>query len=76
VTADLDHGPIVAQAAVPVRAGDAAPALAARVLKQEHVIYPRAVRWFLDGRLVLGNGVVHLKQNATGNDAQLVLAAD
>ena len=76
VTADLDHGPIVAQAAVPVRAGDAAPALAARVLKQEHIIYPRAVRWFLDGRLVLGNGVVHLKQNATGNDAQLVLAAD
>jgi len=76
VTADLDHGPIVAQAAVPVRAGDSAATLAARVLKQEHVIYPRAVRWFLDGRLFLGNGVVHLDQNATGNDAQLVLAAD
>ncbi|HEV3008661.1 MAG TPA: phosphoribosylglycinamide formyltransferase [Burkholderiales bacterium] len=72
VTADLDHGPIVAQAAVPVRAGDDAATLAARVLKQEHVIYPRAVRWFLEGRLALGNGVVHVK----GNDAQLVLAAD
>jgi len=57
---------------VPVRAGDDATTLAARVLKQEHVIYPRAVRWFLEGRLTLGNGMVHVK----GNDAQLVLAAD
>jgi phosphoribosylglycinamide formyltransferase-1 len=72
VTPELDHGPIVVQAAVPVRADDDEVALAARVLKQEHVIYPRAVRWFLDGRLALGNGVVHVK----GNDAQLVLAAD
>ena len=72
VTAELDHGPIVAQAAVPVRAGDDAATLAARVLKQEHVIYPRAVRWFLEGRLALRNDVVQLK----GNDAQLLLAAD
>ena len=72
VTADLDHGPIVLQAAVPVRAGDNPETLAARVLRQEHVIYPRAVRWFLEGKLALGNGVVHVK----GNDAQLVLAAD
>lgn len=72
VTAELDHGPIVAQAAVPVHPDDDEATLAARVLKQEHVIYPRAVRWFLEGRLALGNGVVHVK----GNDAQLVLAAD
>jgi phosphoribosylglycinamide formyltransferase-1 len=72
VTAELDHGPIVAQAAVPVRGGDDAATLAARVLKQEHVIYPRAVRWFLEGRLALGNGVVRVK----GGDAQIVLAAD
>lgn len=72
VTAELDHGPIVAQAAVPVRSGDDAGALAARVLKQEHVIYPRAVRWFLEGRLALADGVVRLR----GDDAQLVLAAD
>jgi phosphoribosylglycinamide formyltransferase 1 len=72
VTPELDHGPIVAQAAVPVRAGDDAAALAARVLKQEHIVYPRAVRWFLEGKLALGNGVVHIK----GNDAQVVLAAD
>lgn len=69
VTAELDHGPIVAQAAVPVLADDDAARLAARVLEQEHVLYPRAVRWFLDGRLELGNGVVHVK----GSDGQLVL---
>ena len=72
VTAELDHGPIVAQAAVPVRSGDDAAALAARVLKQEHVIYPRAVRWFLEGRLALADSIVRVR----GDDAQLVLAAD
>jgi phosphoribosylglycinamide formyltransferase 1 len=72
VTPELDHGPIVTQAAVPVRAGDDAAALAARVLKQEHIVYPRAVRWFLEGKLALGNGVVHVK----GNDAQGILAAE
>ena len=72
VTADLDHGPIVAQAAVAVRPGDDAAALAARVLKQEHLIYPRAVRWFLDGRLELAGGAVRVR----GGDAQFILAAD
>ena len=43
VTAELDHGPILAQAVVPVLPGDTADALAARVLAQEHVIYPRAI---------------------------------
>ena len=47
VTADLDHGPIFDQAVVPVLAGDTAEALAARVLTQEHLIYPRAVAQFL-----------------------------
>jgi phosphoribosylglycinamide formyltransferase-1 len=72
VTAELDHGPIVIQAAVPVRPDDTAETLAARVLRQEHVIYPRAVRWFLDGKLVISSGVVSVK----GNDAQLVLAPE
>jgi phosphoribosylglycinamide formyltransferase-1 len=53
VTRTLDHGPIVLQSAVPVRAGDNAAALAVRVLETEHVIYPRAVRWFVEGRLAL-----------------------
>ena len=71
VTGELDSGPIVVQAAVPVRPEDRAEQLAARVLAQEHVIYPRAVRWFLEDRLVIGKGGVRVK----GNDAQLVMAA-
>lgn len=72
VTAELDHGPIVIQAAVPVRSGDTPAALAARVLRLEHVIYPKAVRWALEGRLVIRKGVV----SVDGDDAQLLLAAD
>jgi phosphoribosylglycinamide formyltransferase 1 len=56
VIPELDSGAIVAQAAVPVRAGDDAQALATRVLAAEHVLYPRAVRWFVDGRLRLDGG--------------------
>lgn len=69
VTEALDAGPIVIQAAVPVLPHDSATALAARVLEQEHRIYPRAARWFLDGRLVIANGSVRVK----GDDAQLLL---
>jgi phosphoribosylglycinamide formyltransferase 1 len=47
VTAELDHGPILAQAAVPILPGDTADALAKRVLSQEHVIYPKAIKAFL-----------------------------
>jgi phosphoribosylglycinamide formyltransferase-1 len=72
VTPELDRGPIVIQAALPVRAAERAHELAARVLRQEHVIYPRAARWFLEDRLVIQHGVVRVK----GNDAQLVVAAD
>jgi phosphoribosylglycinamide formyltransferase-1 len=59
-TPELDHGPIVIQAAVPVLPGDDAGHLADRVLAQEHVIYPRAIRWFLAGRLAISGGVVQL----------------
>jgi phosphoribosylglycinamide formyltransferase 1 len=61
VTAELDHGPIVIQAAVPVLAHDDEAKLAARVLAQEHRIYPQAARWFLDGKLVIESGVVRVK---------------
>jgi phosphoribosylglycinamide formyltransferase 1 len=61
VTAELDHGPIVIQAAVPVLPHDDEAQLAARVLVQEHRIYPQAVRWFLDGKLVIESGVVRVK---------------
>ena len=54
VTPSLDSGPIVIQAAVPVLESDDEDSLAARVLAQEHRIYPQAVRWFLEGRLAAG----------------------
>ncbi|MGL4407751.1 MAG: phosphoribosylglycinamide formyltransferase [Zoogloea sp.] len=53
VTAELDCGPIVVQAVVPVQEGDDESALAARVLVQEHRIYPQAVRWFVEDRLTI-----------------------
>lgn len=65
VTADLDHGPIVMQSVVPVRAGDDAISLAARVLATEHVIYPQSVRWFVQGQLAVENGVVRQTQGAS-----------
>ncbi|HET9641924.1 MAG TPA: phosphoribosylglycinamide formyltransferase [Burkholderiaceae bacterium] len=58
VTPELDHGPIVIQAAVPVLPGDTEEALAARVLAREHVAYPRAVRWFVHDELRIGQGIV------------------
>lgn len=51
VTAQLDHGPIVIQAAVPVLENDTESALAARVLAHEHRVYAQAVRWFCEDRV-------------------------
>jgi phosphoribosylglycinamide formyltransferase-1 len=59
VTPELDHGPIVMQSAVPVRPGDDEHTLAERVLATEHVIYPLAVRWFVEGQLRVEGGLVH-----------------
>jgi phosphoribosylglycinamide formyltransferase-1 len=70
VTPQLDHGPIVIQAAVPVLAHDSDAQLAARVLAAEHRIYPRALRWFLEDQLVIENGVVRVK----GDHSQQVFA--
>ena len=61
VTAELDHGPIIIQAAVPVLPADNASSLAARVLAQEHLIYPRAVRWIAEGKLMLAGGIVRVR---------------
>ena len=58
VTPTLDHGPIIVQAAVPVLDGDDEASLSARVLVQEHQIYPLAVRWFAEDRLTLDAGRV------------------
>ena len=69
VTATLDHGPIVMQAAVPVLPDDTAEALSARVLAVEHVIYPLAVRWFVLDQLQLHGGLVR----QTSGESQLLL---
>jgi phosphoribosylglycinamide formyltransferase-1 len=58
VVPELDAGPIVAQAAVPVVPGDTAESLAARVLAQEHVLYPRALRMICSGEAALRDGRV------------------
>ncbi len=60
VTPTLDHGPVIIQAAVPVIDGDSEDSLAARILVQEHRIYPQAVRWFAEDRLTLENGCVRI----------------
>jgi len=54
VTEELDGGPLVVQAVVPVQSHDSPTSLAQRVHEQEHQIYPLAVRWFAEGRLRLG----------------------
>lgn len=64
VTAELDHGPIVDQVVVPVHPEDTGETLAARVLLQEHVMYPRAVRWFVEDRLTVENGLVRVASTA------------
>lgn len=60
VTAELDHGPSVLQARIPVLPGDTPDLLAARLLAEEHKIYPRAVRLFVEDRLVVEDGVVRI----------------
>ncbi len=69
VTPELDHGPIVMQSVVPVHPGDDEYTLAARVLATEHVIYPLAVRWFVEGRLRVEAGLV----SHTGGASQVLV---
>jgi phosphoribosylglycinamide formyltransferase 1 len=59
VTAELDHGPIVAQAVVPIRRDDTEASLTARVLQHEHHIYPLAVQWLVQDQLTIDHGIVH-----------------
>ena len=60
VTAELDHGPAVLQARIPVLPGDTEATLATRLLVEEHKLYPRAVRLFVEDRLVVENGAVRI----------------
>jgi phosphoribosylglycinamide formyltransferase 1 len=69
VTADLDHGPIIAQAVVPILPADTEATLAARVLAREHLLYPLALRWLTEGSLRLHDGIV----THVHGDSQLML---
>ncbi len=60
VTEELDGGPLVVQAIVPIESGDTPGTLAHRIQAQEHIIYPLAVKWFCEGRLNLKEGLVHM----------------
>jgi phosphoribosylglycinamide formyltransferase-1 len=60
VTEELDGGPLVLQAVIPIETGDSAETLAQRVHTQEHLIYPQAVRWFAEGRLRFGQAGAEL----------------
>ncbi len=62
VTAELDDGPVIIQAAVPIETDDSPETLAARVLEREHQIYPQAIRWFAEGRLRLQGNQVWLDE--------------
>ncbi|MDG2078012.1 MAG: phosphoribosylglycinamide formyltransferase [Pseudomonadales bacterium] len=70
VTGELDGGPPVLQARVPIHPDDSAADLTQRVLVQEHKIYPQAVAWFVDGRLVLDSGVASLDGNPLPENGQ------
>lgn len=52
-TNELDGGPVILQATVPVLEGDTPDALASRVLEKEHIIYPLSIRWFCEGRIAM-----------------------
>jgi len=69
VGTEVDHGPIIAQAVVPVLPDDTEQTLAARVLSREHILYPRAVRWLVDGLLELDGSQVRQRRG----EAQLLL---
>ncbi len=72
VTPALDLGPIVVQAAVPVAPDDTEDTLAARVLAEEHRIYPQAVRWFCEDRLALRDGRVVVRDGSVAAGALIV----
>ncbi|MGZ5237343.1 MAG: phosphoribosylglycinamide formyltransferase [Caldimonas sp.] len=69
VVPEMDEGPIVAQAAVAVLDADTPQTLAARVLEQEHRLYPRAIRWLVEGSLERHAGIVR----HAGGESQLLL---
>ncbi|UCE89259.1 MAG: phosphoribosylglycinamide formyltransferase [Pseudomonadota bacterium] len=74
VTPELDAGPVIVQAAVPVQPGDDADALAARVHTREHLIYPLAIRWFAEGRVRLEDDTVLYDGHPISDDERMYRA--
>lgn len=72
VVPEVDAGPIIIQAVVPILSHDTPPTLATRILKQEHRIYPLAVRWFAENRLVIESGKVQVVDGNEDENAALV----
>lgn len=66
VTPELDSGPVILQAKIPVQANDDADTLAQRIHEQEHIIYPQVIRWFAEGRLHLQGNSVLLDDEKSG----------
>lgn len=66
VTSEVDGGPVIAQAKVAIKAGDTADTLAARVLEQEHQLYPEVLRWFCENRITLKNNEVYFDDSRLG----------
>lgn len=60
VTEELDGGPVILQAKVPVKTDDTEERLAARVLKQEHIIYPQVIGWFAEGRIAINDNQLEM----------------
>jgi len=61
VTAEVDAGPIVGQAAVPVLLDDTVESLAARILAEEHRLYPQVLQWFVEGRVTISHGIARVR---------------
>ncbi|PQA85467.1 phosphoribosylglycinamide formyltransferase [Hyphococcus luteus] len=72
VSAEVDNGPIIGQAAVPVLPGDDADSLAARILEQEHRLYPACLRLLIEGKARLTGGAVTYDKNVKGDGALIV----
>ncbi len=72
VTAELDGGPPILQAEVPISKEDSADTLAQKVLEKEHIIYPLATLWFLEGRISLDEDGVYFDQKRLGNSGLML----
>ncbi len=72
VTAEVDGGPVIAQAKVEIKADDTTDTLATRVLEQEHILYPRVLRWFCENRITLKKKEVYFDNTRLGIEGMVI----